>query len=414
MNVLLLGNGGREHAIAKKIAQSKRLKKLYSIPGNPGISQLAEIAEIDPDDLESVINFAKKSKIDLIISGPEKPLVDGIADLAAKENILVFGPRKMGAMLEGSKTYSKQFMIKYNIPTSPFKSFTDYNSAATYLANRHTFPLVIKADGLAAGKGVKLAESKEEALNTVEQYMVKKIHGDAGNSIIIEDFLIGEEMSFLYITDGKTFIPLLPAKDYKKAFDGDKGENTGGMGSYAPHVSINDELKKKIDKEIVEKIKTGFKEENFDYKGVLYIGLMLTDEGPKVLEFNCRFGDPETQVILPLIENDLLEIIHAAAKGKLETHSIKWKNDYAACVVIASGGYPGEYKKGLKIDFDIDPFEIIHAGTKYQGKNIVTSGGRVLNCVALGCSKSAAIENAYKLAEKVHFEKGFYRKDIGK
>lgn len=414
MNVLLLGGGGRENAIAKKVKESRRLNKLYCIPGNPGIAQLAEIVNIDPDDHKAITEFAKNNDVDLIICGPEKPLVEGIADLAEKQNIPVFGPKKSGAQLEGSKIFSKEFMMKYDIPTSSFKSFTNSKKAIKYLENKMTFPIVIKADGLAAGKGVKIAKTRSEAIETIEKYMINRTLGKAGESIIIEDFLMGEEMSLLYITDGNYFLPLVPAKDYKKAYDNDKGENTGGMGSYAPHISISDELKNNIEKNILKKVKAGIKNENMDYKGVLYIGLILTDEGPKVLEFNCRFGDPETQVILPLVDNDILEIMYAAANGKLESHNIKWKNDYAACIVIASGGYPGSYKKGIKMDFSTNPYDFIHAGTKIIKDDIVTNGGRVLNAVSLGNSKSSALENAYKLAGKVKFAESFYRKDIGK
>ena len=413
MNVLLIGSGGREHAIAKKIKESLRLDNLYCLPGNPGITEIAEILNIGIDDHKSIIQFAIENKIDLIICGPEKPLVDGLADIALKNNIYFFGPKLNYARLEGSKLFAKQFMEKYNIPTASFISFDNYEEAKNHLDKRLTFPVVIKANGLAAGKGVKIANNKKDALDIIKEYMVLKVLGEAGNIVIFEELLIGEEMSFLYITDSKTFLPLIPAKDYKKALDGDKGENTGGMGSYAPHTSVTSQLKQQIDNEIINKIKDGFKKENFDYRGVLYVGLMLTKEGPKVLEFNCRFGDPETQVILPLIDNDLLEIFYATAKGKLESHNIKWKNDYAACVVIASGGYPQKYKKGLKIKFNTNPFEFIHAGTVYSGKNILTNGGRVLNAVALGVSKSVALNNAYNLVKQVHFEKAFYRKDIG-
>lgn len=414
MNVLLIGSGGREHAMAKKIKRSLRLDKLHCIPGNPGIAEIAEIPNIEQDDYKSMIQYSKDNKIDLIVCGPEKPLVEGLADLASKNNIYFFGPNSKCAQLEGSKLFAKQFMVKYNIPTASFISFNNYDEAKTHLEKRLTFPVVIKADGLAAGKGVKIANNKKEALDITKQYMVSKILGNAGNIIIFEELLIGEEMSFLYITDGKNFLPLIPAKDYKRALDGDKGENTGGMGCYAPHTSITNDLKEQINNEIICNIKEGFKNEKFDYRGVLYVGLMLTSDGPKVLEFNCRFGDPETQVILPLVDNDLLEIFYATAKGKLESHSIKWKNDYAACVVIASGGYPQKYKKGIKIKFNTNPFEFIHAGTISNGTNILTNGGRVLNAVALGVSKSIALDNAYNLAKQVHFENAFYRKDIGK
>jgi phosphoribosylamine---glycine ligase len=413
MNVLLIGSGGREHAIAKKIKESKRLTKLYAMPGNPGIAGLAEIIG-DNTDIHNIVKTAKDKNIDFIICGPEQPLVDGLTDLARENGILVFGPSKNGARLEGSKNYSKELMKKYEIPTADYRSFNDYESAEKYLNKHVTFPIVIKADGLAAGKGVKIANSKDEAIETLKSYMVDKIFGTSGNSVVFEEYMVGEEMSSIFITDAKTFLPLLAAKDYKRAYDNDQGENTGGMGSYAPHNALSKDLQEKIDTQIIKKIKLAFDKEKIDYKGVLYVGLMLTDKGPKVVEFNCRFGDPETQVTIPLIENDLLEIMLATAKGKLEGHSFKWKNDYACCVVIASGGYPASYKKGIKINFSSKPFDFFHAGTKYQGNDIVTNGGRVLNAVAFGSSKSGAIENAYKLASRVEFEGHFYRKDIGK
>jgi len=414
MNVLLIGSGGREHAIAKKLSESKRLKKFYCIQGNPGIAELTECVDISLEDIDKIVEYAKLKSIDLIVCGPENPLVAGLADEAANCGIPVFGPKKSGAILEGSKIFSKQFMFKNNIPTSSFKNFNNYEEANNYLNNKLTFPIVIKADGLAAGKGVKIVKTKDEAKKVIHDFMINKIHGNAGESIIIEDFLLGEEMSFFYITDGNTFLPLLPAKDYKRALDNDEGENTGGMGSYAPHTSITDKIKTQIEMNILKNIKKGFKNDNIDYRGVLYIGLMINGDDINVLEFNCRFGDPETQVILPLIDNDLLEIMYATAKCNLESHSIKWKNDYCACVVIASGGYPEKYKKGLKINFDTNPFNYIHAGTKYHNKNIVTNGGRVLNAVYTASSKLAALQGAYKLVEKVHFEGSFYRKDIGK
>ncbi|HOV15050.1 MAG TPA: phosphoribosylamine--glycine ligase [Spirochaetota bacterium] len=412
MNVLLIGSGGREHAIAKKIKESKKLKNFYCIPGNPGIANLAVIPSVS-NDINSIVNFAKENKIDLIVCGPEIPLVEGLSDLARENNILVFGPSKSGARLEGSKIFSKEIMAKYDIPTSPYKSFYDYDSAYKYIEKRMTYPIVIKADGLAAGKGVKIVHNKEDAFSVIKSYMVDKIFGESSSSIIIEDFMVGEEMSALYITDGKHFLPLLPAKDYKKAYDGDKGENTGGMGSYAPHNAISKELDKEIENKIIKKIKLAFEKEKIDYRGVLYVGLMLTDEGAKVVEFNCRFGDPETQVIVPLIDNDILEIMYHTAKGNIESQKIKWKSDHAACIVIASGGYPDDYKKGLPIEFKTSAYDFIHCGTKLENGVFLTNGGRVLNAVAMGSSKKTAIENAYKLASKVNFEGVFYRKDIG-
>jgi phosphoribosylamine--glycine ligase len=414
MNVLLIGSGGREHAIALKIKESKKLNKFYCIPGNPGIKEIAETVNIDSDDLDAIVDFAKEKKIDLLICGPEKPLVNGLADKCIKAGIAVFGPNKHAAQLEGSKVFAKKFMAKHNIPTADFRIFENYDEAIKFIEKHIIYPIVIKADGLAAGKGVKIAENKKVAKDTIKKFMIDKIFGDSGNTILIEDLLIGEEMSFFYITDSKKFIPLIPAKDYKKAYDNDEGENTGGMGSYAPHTSINENLKKQIDEEIVNRIKSGFKKDKINYRGVLYIGLMLTNDGPKVIEFNCRFGDPETQVIMPLLKNDILDLFYATALGKLDSINLKWENKYSACVVIASGGYPGNYKKGIKIEFESNPFNYIHAGTKYSNKNIVTNGGRVLNAVYTAPSKSSALEGAYKLAQKVKFEGAFYRKDIGK
>lgn len=412
MKVLLIGSGGREHAIAKKIAESKLLTSFYCFPGNPGIQSIAEKIDCD-DNIESVALWAKENKIDLIVCGPEIPLVEGLADEAEKYSIPVFGPKKKGAMLEGSKIFSKNFMKKYNVPTADFVVLTDYDDAAAYVKSIESYPTVIKADGLAAGKGVKIALNEKEALHTLKEYMLDKTLGEAGTKIVIEKFMPGEEMSVFFLTDGERFIPLIAAKDYKRAFDNNQGDNTGGMGCYAPHDSLTKELKEKIDNDVMPGIIEGFKKENFDYRGVLYVGLMLTNEGPKVVEFNCRFGDPETQGIMPLLDDDLLDIFYQAAKGCLKYDLIKWKNQYAVSVVIASGGYPGKYEKGKKITFQADMKDYIHAGTAYNNGEIVTSGGRVLNAVAVGNTKDEALEKAYKLAELAGFEGSFYRKDIG-
>lgn len=413
MNVLLIGGGGREHALAKKIKESHKLTEFYAIPGNPGIAQVAEVVDV-PFTIENIISCAKEKKIDLIVCGPEQALVDGLSDKAEKEGILVFGPSAKGARLEGSKIFSKEFMMRYNIPTSPFCAFDNYDDAKAYIDKRLTYPVVIKADGLAAGKGVKISGTREEALAVLKEFMMDKTMGDAGNKIIVEDFMTGEEMSAFFFTDGKRFLPLIAAKDYKKAYDGDKGENTGGMGCYAPHSKLSDELLETITTEVIGGVKEGFNKENIDYRGILYVGLMLTSSGPKVVEFNCRFGDPEAQVLLPLMENDILDIFYAAAKGNLEAKKLKWKNDYCACVVIASGGYPAAYEKGRKIDFGLlSPYEFVHAGTKMVNGEIVNNGGRVLNAVALGPSKSSAIYSAYHLAKQASFEGSFFRNDIG-
>lgn len=413
MNVLLIGSGGREHAIAKKLVESPKLKKLYSIPGNSGISKISETIGTDLN-VESIVNSAKEKSIDLIFCGPEQPLVDGLSDLAEKNGIKTFGPSKKGAALEGSKIFSKQFMSKYDIPTSDYKYFYNYDEAVSYFKQRETYPVVIKADGLAAGKGVKIAKNRGEANEILKSYFIDKSLGKSGESILVEDFLTGEEMSAIYITDGTTFLPLIAAKDYKRAYDDDKGENTGGMGAYAPHLAYNDKLKDLIEDKIISKIRIGLKKEGIDYRGALYVGLMLTDEGPQVIEFNCRLGDPETQVILPLMDSDLLNIANLAACKKLSGTTIKWKNSFAGCVVIAAGGYPGDYKKGIDIEFSGNPYDFIHAGAKLVSDKIVTNGGRVLNAVCLGNSKSSALHSCYKLLEKVKFEGCFYRKDIGK
>ncbi len=415
MKILVIGNGGRESAIIKKIAESKQLTKLYCAPGNPGIELSAECLKIDINSNKEIIDFSKNNKIDLIVCGPEIPLVNGLGDEARQNDILFFGPLKRSAMLEGSKYFAKSFMEKYNIPTAEFRYFTDYNAAVDYINNIVTFPVVIKADGLAAGKGVKIPTNKNDALLVLKEFMVDRIHGTSGESVVIEECMTGEEMSALFITDGENFIELIAAKDYKRAYDNNKGENTGGMGAYAPHTSVTDQLKKQIRSEIIDRVRQGFSKEGYDYRGVLYVGLMLTQDGPKVVEFNCRFGDPETQVILPLIDSDFIELLTKTAEGYLNGYEIKWKKDFSACVVIASGGYPAKYKSGIKVDFKIPVDSILHAGTKKDPLtgSILTNGGRVFNAVAVGKTKQEALKSAYKIAEAVSFEGSFYRKDIG-
>jgi len=412
MRVLLIGSGGREHAIAQKIAESQKLTKFFCFPGNPGIESLAEKAQCD-DSIDSIALWAKENAIDLIVSGPETYLVAGLADEAAKFGIPVFGPTKKGAMLEGSKDFSKQFMKKYNVPTAGFNVFTDYDDAVTFIKSLKKYPTVIKADGLAAGKGVKIALNEKEALHTLQDYMIDNTLGKSGNKIVIEEFMTGEEMSVFYLTDGKKFVQLIAAKDYKRAYDNDQGDNTGGMGCYAPHNSLTQKLKEKIESDVMPGIIKGFQNENFDYRGVLYVGLMLTNEGPKVVEFNCRFGDPETQGIMPLIDNDLLEIFYQSATGNLQFNEVQWKNEYAVSVVIASAGYPAQYEKGKKISFQTSMKDYIHAGTAFMHGEIVTNGGRVLNAVATAKTKEEALQKANKLATQVSFEGSFYRKDIG-
>lgn len=415
LRVLLIGSGARENTLAKVITQSPSLNTLYAYPGNPGIFSISKQTGISKNDNSIIVQWAIDNSIDLIVCGPEQPLVGGLADMALEKGIPVFGPKVKGAMLEGSKIYSKEFMARYNIPTADFKIFDNPDDAFKYINQIEDFPIVVKADGLAAGKGVKIPKNREEAVDAIEQFMVKKIHGTSGDRVLIEHFMSGEELSAFYITDSKTFVPMITAKDYKRAFDNNQGDNTGGMGCYAPHSSLTPDLTKKIENEIISKIKEGFLKDGIDYRGVLYVGLMLTEEGPKVVEFNCRFGDPEAQVILPLCNDDLLAIFYDTAQSKLGNIKLKWADQYAASVVLASGGYPGNYQKGYKINFkDKNPYEYIHAGTVTdQNGDILTNGGRVLNAVGFGMTKKEALENAYKKIKKVNFTNSFYRNDIG-
>jgi len=414
VKILVLGSGGRENAIVRKISESKRLTKLYCAPGNPGIQPIAECVNININNNDEVIDFSKKNNIEMIVCGPEVPLVNGLADLAVQNKIKFFGPKKKGAMLEGSKFYAKSFMAKYKIPTADFEYFEDYKAAVDYINTYKNFPVVIKADGLAAGKGVKIPQSRDEALAVLKEFMIDRIHGDSSKSVVIEECMTGEEMSALFITDGNNFIDLIAAKDYKRAYDNNKGENTGGMGCYAPHTSVTDQLKSTIRTEIIDRVRDGFKREDIDFNGVLYVGLMLTESGPRVVEFNCRFGDPETQVILPLIDNDFIEILEKTADGKLDNYNIRWKKSFSACIVIASGGYPGDYTKGIPIEFKVPVERFLHAGTVINKDGvIVTNGGRVLNAVSLGNTKSEALHNAYELVKEVSFKGAFYRTDIG-
>ena len=410
MNILLIGNGGREHSIAKKISTSPLLTNLYFTPYNPGIETIGKFIDI-PYTKESIVSFAKDKNIDLIISGPEQLLVEGLADYANENGIKVFGPSKSGAILEGSKIYSKQLMKKYNIPTAEYNVFYDYESSKDFI-NSCNIPIVIKADGLAAGKGVAVAMTREEAYSFIKKCFIEEGFGASGRSVVIEEFMKGIEMSALFITDGEVFLPLIAAKDYKRIYDNDKGANTGGMGSFAPHNLMTESLKQEIEKSIISPLRIAFKNENIDYKGIIYVGLMLTDNGAKVVEFNCRFGDPETQAILPLMKNDLLEIMFDTVNGKLNRHKLEWSNQYSCCVVIASKGYPNNYLKNIPMTFKTSPSDYIHCGTKFRDGDFFTNGGRVLNGVATGDTLEIAREKAYKLVGAVDFEGKSFRKDI--
>lgn len=417
MNILVVGSGGREHAIVWKIAKSRRVKKIYCAPGNPGIAQHAECVDIKADDISGLRELAIKEKIDLTIVGPEVPLTLGIVDSFEDKGLKVFGPSKKAAEIEGSKVFAKNLMQKYAIPTSGFKVFKDPKDAKDYI-KEHSYPLVVKADGLAAGKGVIICKTKEDALDAIKLIMEKKVFGKAGDRVIIEEFLKGEEVSFLAITDGKTVIPLPPCQDHKAVFDGDKGPNTGGMGAYSPTPVITPKRKEEIMTSIMLPAVKAMEKEGRPYKGVLYAGLMITDNGPKVLEFNCRFGDPETQPIMMRLRNDLVDVLCAAVTGKLNKIKLNCDNKLALCVVMASKGYPGDYEKGNEIKGIDDASRlkdvvIFHAGTAMNDSKLVTAGGRVLGVTAMGVGVKRAINKAYEAVSKIKWEGVHYRKDIG-
>lgn len=413
MNILLIGGGGREHALAWKISQSPLLKKFYAIPGNPGISEFAECVEnISVENNSAIVNFAREKNIDLVVVGPEAPLVNGLVDELEKVGIKSFGCNKNAAQLEGSKIFAKNLMKKYNIPTANFEVFDNPDAAKNYIRAEGA-PIVIKADGLAAGKGVIVAQTLDEALSAVDEM---KNFGAAGSKIVVEEFMDGEEASILAFTDGKTILPMIPAQDHKRVFDGDEGLNTGGMGAYAPAPVVNSEVLKKAEEKILKPIIAALNAEKIIYRGCLYAGLMIIDGEPKVVEFNARFGDPETQVVLPLLKSDLLEIMLACAEGNLAEKKISWSEEFAICVILASGGYPKSYKKNLPIDgikkAEALGAKIFHAGTKESDGKILTSGGRVLGVTVTEKNIRAAIEKVYKCVEVIHFENMHYRKDI--
>lgn len=419
MNVLLIGSGGREHALALKISESPKLTKLHCAPGNPGIANLAELHSINITNQNEVIRFCKDYQIDLVVIGPEQPLVEGLANTLRENNIKVFGPDRDAAMIEGNKAFSKDFMKKYNIPTAAYEIFRKNNKkeAVSYL-DKTTYPVVIKASGLAAGKGVAICENKEEAEKTLAEYFEDDKFGESGHTIVIEEFMDGEEASVFAVTDGMDFTVLPSSQDHKRALDGDKGKNTGGMGAYAPAPIVTDKIMEKVKNEIVIPTLKGLKDEGKAYNGCLYCGLMIKDGNPKVVEFNCRFGDPEAQVVLPILEGDFLELLYSAARGKINKDAVTYKDGAAVCVVAASGGYPDSYEKGFEITGlnDINDNEIIvfHAGTKEENGKIVTSGGRVLGVTSVikQTDLKQAKEKAYDGMSKINFNKMFYRKDI--
>ena len=418
MKILLLGSGGREHALAWKLAQSSQVEVIYAAPGNPGIALLPKCRNIalDPENLNAVADYAEKNQIDLTVVGPEAPLVAGIADVFAARGLAVFGPSKAAAQLEGSKAFSKELMAKYNIPTAFFKICDNIDEAKAYVKEKGA-PIVVKADGLAAGKGVVVAMTEQEALDAIDEMMADHKFGSAGARVVLEEFMEGEEASLLAFTDGKTVVPMIASQDHKRVFDGDKGPNTGGMGTYAPAPVMTDVLRLRATEKILKPVVAAMAKEGMPYKGCLYAGLMIKDGDAKVVEFNCRFGDPETQVVLPLLDGDLAAIMLACASGTLDKAEIGWHDGAAVCVVMASGGYPGSYKKGVEITglenlAGEKDAVVFHAGTKEADGKIVTSGGRVLGVTAMAGSIKAARDKAYDAAEKIKFSDAFYRKDI--
>jgi phosphoribosylamine--glycine ligase len=398
MKVLVIGSGGREHTLIWKINQSPKVSQIYCAPGNAGISQLARSIDIDADNIDKLADFAQKEKIDLAIVGPELPLSKGIVNEFNKQGLKIFGPTKEAAEIESSKVFSKHLMKKYNIPTANYEVFQNSKKAFDYI-KQQTFPLVIKADGLAAGKGVFIVKNLKQARDALNELMKKKTFGEAGRQIIIEEFLKGEEVSILAFCDGKTVVPMVSSQDHKKIFDNDQGPNTGGMGAYSSVPFYPDEFKKTVLEEILKPAIKGLQSEGREYKGVLYAGLVLTKEGPKALEFNARFGDPETQVILPRLKTDLIDILNAAIEGSLHKINIEWEDNAAVCVVVASGGYPGKYQKGKAIS-GLERLK--------KMKNII----RVLGITAWDDTISKAKEKAYEGVEEIYFEDMYYRKDI--
>ena len=416
MKILVIGSGGREHTLVWKISQSPKVSKVFCAPGNAGISHLAQCVDIGEDNMVGLANFAQKMKIDLTIVGPELPLSRGMVDEFDRLGLKIFGPNQKATQIESSKVFSKYLMKKYNIPSANYVVFQDIKKAFDYV-KQQAFPLVIKADGLAAGKGVFIVQGIKQAQEALDSLMKKKIFGDAGEYVVIEEFLEGEEISVLAFSDGETIVPMVSSQDHKKIFNKDKGPNTGGMGAYSPVPFYNDLSRKIVLQKILKPTIEGLKTEGREYKGVLYAGLILTKEGPKVLEFNARFGDPETQVVLPRLETDLIDIFNAVIEGNLHKINLKWKDNAVVCVVIASGGYPGKYQKGkviggLKSLAEMKNIIAFHAGTKFQDGKVVTSGGRVLSITAWADTIFEAKEKAYEGVEKIYFEEMYYRKDI--
>ena len=416
MKVLVIGSGGREHSLVWKIAQSPLVSKIFCAPGNPGISELAECINITADQTDQLCKFAVKENIDLTVVGPEAPLVDGIVDMFNKHELKVFGPDKKAAILEDSKVFSKCLLKKHGIPTADFKCFDDYQQARRYILSKEA-PIVVKADGLSKGKGVFVCKTNDEALHALDSIMKDKVFGNAGNQVVIEECLIGEEISLLAFTDGRNIVAMESSQDHKTVFDGDEGPNTGGMGAYSPVPLMTSELYLQVEKEILVPTVHAMNREGRPYKGVIYIGLMITSTGPKVLEFNVRLGDPEAQVILSRMKSDIVPIMLATISGELDKIELEWYSQASVCVVMASGGYPGSYDNGKEIAGldslkNQDGISVFHAGTKSADGQIVTNGGRVLGVVACGEDIEDAQKNVYKAVSKISFDGAHYRRDI--
>lgn len=416
MRILVIGSGGREHALVWKLSQSKQVTALYCAPGNPGIAQLARCVDLDIEDNEALAAFAQAEGIDLTVVGPEGPLVAGIVDAFEAKGLRVFGPSAAAARLEGSKQFAKEIMAKYGIPTAAFAVFTDAGEAKDYV-RRQGAPIVVKADGLAAGKGVVVAMTEEEALQAIDEMLCQGRFGSAGSRVVLEEFMVGEEASLLAFADGATVVPMVAAQDHKRIFDGDQGPNTGGMGAYAPAPVATPAILAQTMETILKPMVAAMAAEGCPYKGVLYAGLMITDKGPRVVEFNARFGDPETQVVLPLLESDLVEVMVACIEGRLAQTPVAWKQGSTVCVVMAAGGYPGSYRQGDVIEGLAEAASagavVFHAGTGASaGGEIVTAGGRVLGVTATGADIAGAVTAAYRGVEQIHFDGVQYRKDI--
>lgn len=418
MKVLVVGGGGREHALVRKIKESKKVDEIFCTPGNGGISYDAKCFDVAATDIDGVVNLAKEIKADLVVVAPDDPLVAGMVDALNKAGFKTFGPRANAAIIEGSKVFSKELMQKYNIPTAEYKVFDNAEEAIEYIKERNEFPTVIKADGLALGKGVIIPENLEDAIAGVKEIMEDKIFGASGNNIVVEEFLTGPEVSVLAFTDGKCVKPMVSSMDHKRALDGDKGLNTGGMGTVSPNPYYTQEVANECMDKIFMPTINAMNNEGRTFKGCLYFGLMITPKGPKVIEYNCRFGDPETQVVLPRLKTDIVDIFEAIDSETLSDLDVEWSDDACACVIMASGGYPKSYPKGIEItglsNGQLDGVTVYHAGTKLQDNELVTSGGRVLGVTALGDTLENALKKSYDAVGKIHFEGAHYRRDIGK